>query len=100
MFSKKEICGDEHLSLKKRIFYLWFNFLNNIFSNSSKLKCENCDASFSVKGTLKRHIASVHERKKPYECENCDAHFAEKGYLKRHIWGDFLGIHLPNHVKF
>ena len=41
MFSKKEICGDEKLSLKQRIFYLWFNFINNIFSNSSKLKCEN-----------------------------------------------------------
>jgi 2-polyprenyl-3-methyl-5-hydroxy-6-metoxy-1,4-benzoquinol methylase len=40
LFNKKEICGDKKLSLKQRILYLWFNFLNNILSNSSQLKCE------------------------------------------------------------
>ena len=43
------------------------------------------NASFSLKGNLKVHIASVHERKKSYVCESCKTSFSTKDHLKRHI---------------
>ena len=39
------------------------------------IQCEICDAIFKDKWILKRHIASVHEGKKPFECEICDKRF-------------------------
>ena len=36
------------------------------------LKCELCNYNCSNKGSLKRHVASVHEHKKPFKCEICD----------------------------
>jgi hypothetical protein len=34
---------------------------------------------------MKGHIASVHEGKKPFECNICKTSFAEKGTLKKHL---------------
>ena len=49
------------------------------------LSCEICNKTFSTKGNLKKHVSSVHERKKPFECEICNKVFFEKGTLKIHI---------------
>ena len=34
---------------------------------------------------MKGHIATVHEKKKPYECDICNACFARKYHLKSHV---------------
>ena len=48
-------------------------------------KCNICDTSFTKKGNLKKHVASVHEGKKPFQCNICDASFAQKALLKKHV---------------
>ena len=49
------------------------------------LKCEICSSIFKTKETLKRHLQTVHEGKKPYKCDICDSSFSEKAKLKAHI---------------
>ena len=46
---------------------------------------------------MKKHIASVHEGKKPYKCEICHVSFTQKGSLKKHI---FLKMTKINRFKF
>ena len=58
---------------------------SQINKGKKPFKCSICDSSFSQKGTLKRHMASVHEEKKPFKCPTCDAGFAQKGKLIRHL---------------
>ena len=36
------------------------------------IECYICQAFFSQNRTLKAHIASVHESKKPFKCSACD----------------------------
>jgi len=60
--------------------------------------CSNCGKTFSTNKTLKRHIASVHEGKKPQReshnvekiqnvknCNLCNKNFSRNEHLKRHI---------------
>ena len=48
-------------------------------------KCKICQVNFAKKGVLNRHVAFVHEGKKPFQCEICDHEFSENSKLKRHI---------------
>ena len=41
--------------------------------------------SCSLKGTIATHVASVHEKKKPFKCEFCDYKFSRKGDMNKHI---------------
>ena len=34
---------------------------------------------------MKTHVASVHERKKPFKCDICDYSFSLKNTMKRHV---------------
>ena len=47
--------------------------------------CKLCDSSFATKQSLKKHIESLHEGKKPFECSICNAKIAQKGHLNYHI---------------
>ena len=38
-------------------------------------KCDICDQSFSQKGNLSKHIASVHDSNKSFQCDICDQIF-------------------------
>ena len=42
-------------------------------------KCIICTAN------LNKHISTVHKGRKAFECNICDTSFGEKGTLKRHI---------------
>ena len=48
-------------------------------------KCDICGYSFSEKGSLKKHITSVHEGKKPFKCDLCDYSFSRKDNMNNHI---------------
>ena len=47
-------------------------------------KCTLCEACFSLKTNLSKHIKSVHEKRKPFNCIICDANFASKQSMKSH----------------
>ena len=51
------------------------NFSNVKFVTSNVLQ----------KGTLNRHVSSVHERKKPFKCELCEKSFAVIPYMRNHF---------------
>ena len=44
---------------------------------------------------LKRHITTVHDKKKKYQCEKCNKEFAQKSCLKIH----FEAVHLHKKYK-
>ena len=47
-------------------------------------QCNIYNSSFAENGTLKGHIAAVHERKKPFQCNICDSSFTRNNSLTRH----------------
>ena len=53
--------------------------MNKFFS------CSLCPVEFSQESTLTRHVAVVHEGKKPYLCKICKTSFAQTQTLQRHI---------------
>ena len=48
-------------------------------------KCTLCNNSFRTKQNLNKHIAAVHELKKPFLCQFCSKEFARKEKLKQHV---------------
>jgi uncharacterized Zn-finger protein len=42
-------------------------------------------ASTPVNHTLRKHVESVHEGKKPFQCNICVASFSQKGHMNRHF---------------
>ena len=61
----------------------------DLFHEGKKpFSCTLCNSKFTVNQSLKYHISSEHEEKKPpkpYRCEICDKNFQSKGKLKEHI---------------
>ena len=49
------------------------------------IRCEICGKSFSFMGNMKKHVASVHERRKTFKCDICDYSFSLKGNMKSHV---------------
>ena len=67
--------------------YVHEEIKNNI-KNSKGLTdgmCQICGKYFKGPNYLKRHISTVHERKKDFKCDICDKGFTEKKSLKQHI---------------
>ena len=54
------------------------------FQFFKRYSCDQCDYKATHKGSLKRHIESVHGDKQ-YPCDKCDYKTAWKGNLKTHI---------------
>ena len=50
-----------------------------------KIKCSLCDAEYTLKGNLKKHIESVHDGNKPFKCVQCPSRFAQLSGLNRHF---------------
>ena len=51
----------------------------------SKMQCEICGVYFTAKGSLKVHIASIHNKQKSYSCGFCNSTFLRKDNMKTHI---------------
>ena len=56
----------------------------SVHEKKKPYKCNICDNSFAVMNALKKHIASVHEGIKPFICEICDKDFSRVEILNRH----------------
>ena len=48
-------------------------------------ECQICQGMFSQSSSLKTHIASVHEGKKPFKCSSCAYNCSTKKDLTMHI---------------
>jgi len=64
-------------------------FENNKFntitvSTRKMIPCPKCDKQFTHRGTLNRHIRSIHDGI-TYPCDQCDHKATTKGSLKQHI---------------
>ena len=60
--------------------------ISEIREEGKKLfKCDICDQSFSQKGNLTKHTASVHDSNKSFKCGICDHNFCQKANLKIHV---------------
>ena len=53
--------------------------------DKQEIKCYICNATFSRKDSMKKHIAAIHEGKKPFKCSICNSKFARNGHLSQHI---------------
>jgi len=51
----------------------------------TKFNCEHCDKTFGQKGNLKRHINTVHLKKRNFKCEHCNESFGLKHHMNTHI---------------
>ena len=49
-------------------------------------KCSSCNAAFSRKCYLNRHVSGVHENIETFQCGICLVKFLEKHERKRHIF--------------
>jgi hypothetical protein len=52
---------------------------------NTKFICTFCNRAFLAKGSLKRHIKSVHEGKRPQKCNKCELRFVKMTDLNRHL---------------
>jgi hypothetical protein len=46
--------------------------------------CSECHSTFRKASNAARHIASVHEKRKPFACAQCPSRFGYKTHLRRH----------------
>ena len=60
---------------------------NNNQTIDKRIKCPNCEKSFSNKSNLKTHITSIHKKIKDYVCpfDECSKKFSNNTRLKLHI---------------
>ena len=67
----------------------------NMFSSDGvKYPCGQCGKQFSQKGTLVRHLRTVHEEAK-YPCGQCGKQFSQKGSLDEHQRSVHEGVKYP-----
>ena len=50
-------------------------------------KCDQCEVSCWSVSQLRRHAASVHDKKRPHACAQCEKRFADASTLRRHVAG-------------
>ena len=83
--------GVVHSQFQGHNFEMFSDALNlkkhiaSIHEGKKPFECNRCNTMFSQKGNLEKHIASVHEKKKPFECSIWNAKFGRKAHLNAHI---------------
>jgi KRAB domain-containing zinc finger protein len=95
--SDTEVQNNQNLSelATKSINYSPFDNLRTNKRGEKFYSCGYCYKKFTT-AKLKKHIESVHEKKRPHLCSTCEKSFASKQDLKRHI----LMVHEKiNHKK-
>ena len=55
-----------------------------VHEDKKPYKCTNCNFSFAFKGSLNKNCDVIHERKKQYKCSRCPVSFSCTWSLKRH----------------
>ena len=63
----------------------WRDTLQQFMKERIKIKCNICDVGFEGKGTLKKHVSTVHEGRKQFKCDICNIMFELKENLNRHV---------------
>lgn len=58
---------------------------DNRESEPSALVCPHCHRPFGTRQHRDAHIATVHEKKRPFACRQCDKLFGQKSNLKQHV---------------
>mmetsp|Transcript_5260 Transcript_5260/g.15716 ORF Transcript_5260/g.15716 Transcript_5260/m.15716 type:complete len:402 (+) Transcript_5260:115-1320(+) len=53
-------------------------------STSSHYGCELCESSFKSSYDLKRHVESVHDKKRQHQCRFCKRRFSQSGHRNEH----------------
>ena len=66
------------LVVKLSTKYMMNRHVASVHERKKPFKCEICDFSASQKSVKDLHVAAVHEGKKPFKCENCDYRSASK----------------------
>ena len=47
--------------------------------------CPHCPATFGRSNDLRRHVQTVHEKRKDHQCAHCPKTFGQEGDLRRHV---------------
>ena len=50
-----------------------------------RYSCKLCGITFSRTNSLKRHVLSIHEQRRPYACPQCPQKFKIKYHLQKHV---------------
>ena len=48
-------------------------------------KCDSCQRSFGVKGSLEGHLKTVHGKRRDFSCDVCSKKLSSNFILKKHI---------------
>lgn len=56
----------------------------SVHEGKRPFKCESCGATFTLKEHLKTH-SYVHTKDNPHKCSLCDASFVQKQALSKHL---------------
>ena len=62
----QEVHEGKEPNINDQISYANMNSQVTVHEGKEPFKCQTCHACFSQKGDLNKHIASVHEKKKPF----------------------------------
>ena len=64
----------------------------SVHERKKPYQCTNCNQSYAKKDNLKVHVAAIHEGKKLNKCPDCEASFAQKTQMLNHINSVHEGI--------
>ena len=62
-----------------------FDKHNSRVHDFKEFECQQCQTVLKSRNDLKRHMESVHEKKKPFMCTKCQSTFSRKSYGKTHL---------------
>ena len=86
VLNKDFYCYECYLQFEdKFLFDVHLSFMHESIRRKVQIECGICDAEFGQREDLDRHVAIVHEGKKPFKCDICYAQFTSKHGMKGHI---------------